>query len=99
VDAYFWESNLSFCKQFDLDQDYFRPTQNISKKEIFDTIYSEHHNRTLNTSPMINQYRLLSARMIELCINLSKTNNAHNLLSQSGLVPDINHYPPGADLP
>jgi len=70
VDAYFWESNQKFCDDYGLDQAYFIPTKNLSKKEVVDMIVHEHQQRSLCRSNIIENYRILAARMTELCVQL-----------------------------
>lgn len=75
VDSYFWESNLALCKQFELNQAYFRPAHKFDKQEMLEAIARETQLRTLNMPAVIEEYRLLSARMIELCVLLAKKNS------------------------
>lgn len=72
IDNYFWESNKQLCTKYNLSQSYFRPKQFFSKSEIIDMVVHENHRRSTNKSTIINNYRRLSAKMIELCIALAK---------------------------
>lgn len=76
VDAYFVDSNHRLCKQFGLAEAYFRPAQAFSKKEILEIIFLEEQKRTLCMPTAIEKYRLLSARMVELCIHLAKNRSS-----------------------
>lgn len=72
VDAYFWESNQKFCEDYGLDQAYFIPSENLGKKEVIDMIVHEYQQRSLCKSNIIEGYRILAARMTELCVQLGK---------------------------
>jgi len=74
VDAYFWESNQNLCKQYSLNQTYFVPSRSFSKQEILDMIVHEAQKRSLHKSTIIENYRILSAMMIELCIKIANSN-------------------------
>jgi hypothetical protein len=74
IDTYFFTSNQQFCQEYSLPESYFVPSTRLSKQEILDLIRHENQQRALNPSTMINQYRMLSARLIELCIKLAKEN-------------------------
>ncbi len=75
VNTYFWESILALCNQFKLDQAYFTPSHEFDKQEILEAIAREAQIRTLNMPAVIEERRLLSARMIELCILLANKSN------------------------
>ena len=72
TDWHYWPSNQIFCKQYGLDREYFKPGPEISKQEMLDTIALENHRRTTNRSIVIDEHQLLTARIIELCVNLAK---------------------------
>jgi hypothetical protein len=75
IDTYFFSSNQQFCQEYGLRETYFAPHVRFSKQEILDLIIHENQQRALNTSIVINNYRMLSARMIELCFKLIKENS------------------------
>lgn len=72
IDDYYWESNQKLCKQYELDESYFEPPKSLGKKEIIDIIFHEEHQRSLNKSAIIENYRMLSAKMVALCVELAK---------------------------
>jgi hypothetical protein len=72
TDWHYWSANLMFCKQYELDLEYFQPGPEISKLEILETIALENHNRSMNRSIAIERHQLLTARIMELCIHLAK---------------------------
>lgn len=72
VDSYYWESNKKLCDQYNLNENYFSVPKTLNKQEILEVIFKELGERSLNKSEIIERYRLLSARMAELCFNLKK---------------------------
>jgi len=72
IDTYFFSSNQQFCEAHGISDAYFAPARQLGKQEILDLIARENQQRTLNKSLVINNYRMLSARMIELCFKLIK---------------------------
>ncbi|MGJ8677018.1 MAG: hypothetical protein ACSHX0_05840 [Akkermansiaceae bacterium] len=72
IDTYYLDSNIQLCKQFGLNETYFAPSDSPKKSEILDIIVHEGHQRSLNKSTIIRNHKILSARMIELCINQAK---------------------------
>ena len=72
VDNYFFESNQKLCSKYGLDEMYFAPSAGLDRNEIFDIIKNENRQRTLNAPEIINNYRMLSAKMAELCIKLAR---------------------------
>ena len=72
IDSYYLDSNIQLCNQYDLNETYFKSSRSFSKVEIIDIIINEAHQRTLNKSEIIKNYQMLSAKMIELCIELMK---------------------------
>jgi hypothetical protein len=74
IDSYFFSLNQQFCHEYDLRETYFAASARFSKQEILDLIIHEGQQRAMNKSMVINHYRMLSARMIELCLKLTKEN-------------------------
>jgi hypothetical protein len=74
IDTCFFSSNQQFCEEYGLPETYFVPSRRFSKPEILDLILHENQQRAINPSVVINNYRMLSARLIELCLTLSKEN-------------------------
>jgi hypothetical protein len=72
VDAYFAGSNRQFCREYGLNEAYFAASMEFSKQEVLDIIVREGQQRALNKSNVISNYRMLGARMVELCLKLSK---------------------------
>ena len=72
IDTYFLDSNRHLCQKYDLNEDYFEPAERISKSDILDIIKQEGQKREANKADIINDYRMLSARMIELCLRVIK---------------------------
>lgn len=70
IDTFFFSSNQQFCQEYGLDETYFIPSARFSKDEILELVKHENQQRALNKSMVINNYRMLSARMIELCLKL-----------------------------
>lgn len=85
VDSCFWEANRNLCRQYALDEAYFRPAQTITKQEILEIIATEAQKRVTHHAAVVENYRALSARMLELCVKLARENRA--LLQQSTLNP------------
>lgn len=74
IETYFFSSNQEFCREYGPPESYFAPVARFSKQEILDLITRENQRRALNPSIVINNYRTLSAKMIELCLKLAKEN-------------------------
>ena len=74
IDTHFFSSNQQFCQEYGLPETYFVPPTRFSKQEILDLILHENQQRAINPSVVINNYRMLSARLIDLCLKLSKEN-------------------------
>ena len=72
IDTYFLGLNQQYCREYGLSETYFTPAARFNKREILDLIIQEDQQRTLNNSVVINNYRMLSAKMIELCLQLTK---------------------------
>ena len=72
IDGFYWESNKQLCDKYGLSPAYFSPIKVFSKPEILKVIINEERHRALNKSALILNYRELSARLIDLCINLVK---------------------------
>jgi hypothetical protein len=72
TDTCYLESNQKLCRQYGLDPAYFEPSKRVSRQEILDSIIHEAYQRSLNTSAVIETYRILSAKMVELCFTLAK---------------------------
>jgi len=72
TDWYYWTSNIMFCKQYGIDKEYFKPGPEIGKQEILYSMACENHKRSVNRSVVIERHQLLTASIIELCINLAK---------------------------
>ena len=68
IDTYFFNSNKQLSKLYGLNETYFSPAKNVSKSEILDMIATEQRLRSLNYSTIIENNRMLSAKLIELCI-------------------------------
>ena len=75
IDTYFLSLNQQYCQEYGLSEAYFTPETRFSKQEILDLIIREGQQRALNKSVAINNYRMLAARMIELCLKLTKENS------------------------
>jgi hypothetical protein len=74
VDSFFWESNQAFCRKYNLDSQKFKPLNRLNKQEILDIILNEDKVRSSGKSTVIENYRVMSARITELCIRLAKNN-------------------------
>lgn len=72
IDTYYWDSNHQLCKQYGLNKTYFSPSESFSKLKILDMIVHEGIQRSTNKSAIIENYRILSAMMVELCIKLAQ---------------------------
>lgn len=72
IDSYYLNSNKQFCRQHGLDETYFAVSKRFSKPEILNVIIHEGQQRSSNKSAIIKDYRMLSARVIELCIKLAE---------------------------
>ena len=80
IDTYYLNSNRQLCREYGLDEAYFAPSMEYSKQEILDIIEQEAQQRAMNKSIIINDYRMLSARMVELCL---KVNRGYNRVRES----------------
>ncbi|MBV1921858.1 MAG: hypothetical protein KUG73_14365, partial [Pseudomonadales bacterium] len=74
IDTFYVDSNNQLCKAFNLNDTYFSPAEKLTKPEILDIIINEGQQRSVNKSEIIQQYQMLSARMIELCFTLTQKN-------------------------
>ena len=74
TDTCYLTSNQKLCKQYGLDPAYFEPSKSLSKQETIDIIIHEDYQRSLNKSAIIENYHMLSAKMVELCFKLIKDN-------------------------
>lgn len=72
IDAYYFESNKRFCREYGLNAAYFEPEAQFTKAEILEIIVHEGRQRAMNKSRIISEYRILSARMVELCLKMIK---------------------------
>ena len=72
TDTYYQESNQQLCTHYGLDQTYFEPSKTISKPEILESIEQEGQKRSLNPTEIIRNNQILSAKMVELCVKLTK---------------------------
>jgi hypothetical protein len=72
IDHYFYESNLRLCREYNLNEAYFTPPARFSKAEILDIIRCEGRHRAMNSCKIIEDYRELSAKMVDLCFKLIK---------------------------
>ena len=81
VDSFFWESNQAFCRKYNLDKTYFKPLNSFSKQAILDMIADEEQIRSSSKSTVIENYRILSARITELCIRLAGSKGKVNFRS------------------
>lgn len=72
IDTYYFDSNILLCNQYNLDKLYFLPTERFSKSEIIDIILNEGDQRSLDKSTIIKNNQMLSAKMIELCLKVTK---------------------------
>lgn len=70
IDTYFLNSNKQLCREYELNEDDFLPAEQLSKSDIMNKILQEEQRRAGNKSEIIQDYRMLSARMIELCIRV-----------------------------
>lgn len=70
VDSYYLESNQRLCQQYGLTETYFSVPQKLSKPEILDLIATEAQQRTSSQLEIIQTYRMLSAKVIKLCMTL-----------------------------
>lgn len=75
TDCFFWPSNQLFSKQYGLDSMYFKSVPETSKIAMLASIDYENHKRTKNRTLVAERYQMLTAKMIELCINLAQKNN------------------------
>ncbi len=71
IDTYYFGSNSSLCRQYELDESYFEPADEITKPEILSFISQEVEQRLLNGSEVIKSNQILCAKLIELCFKLA----------------------------
>jgi len=67
VDSYFHEANLRLCTRFGLNPDYFAAQNGLSKVEIIDCIRREQDRRRQDPLALLEKYKMIAARMVELC--------------------------------
>lgn len=72
IDGYYWESNKLHCNRYNLNPDSFVNPKPINKSQIMDIIQKEDERRKQNPSEAIDNYRALSAKLMQLCITLSE---------------------------
>ncbi|SDO66241.1 hypothetical protein [Desulforhopalus singaporensis] len=72
TDTFYESSNMSLCRTFGLPRAYFAPEKRFEQAEIKAIIKDENLHRAANSSAVVNEYRMLSAKMIELCLKLAK---------------------------
>lgn len=72
IDTYFLNSNRRLCREYELNEEDFAPAVQLSKTDIMDIIVREGQRRAANKSDIIHDYRMLSARMVELCLRVMK---------------------------
>lgn len=68
--SYYWQDNSKFCEKYNLNIEYFRPSQNWSKSEILDRIREEQDNRINKPSQIIDEYRQITAKLADLNLRL-----------------------------
>ncbi|MEZ4802520.1 MAG: hypothetical protein R2797_07075 [Gelidibacter sp.] len=71
IDFYFLESNLEFCKKYNLDASYFNAKPSLDKSKIIELFKEKESNRK-SSAWLINYYKNLSAVMLELNLNSIK---------------------------
>lgn len=71
IDSYFLSSNKQLSQKYGLDKACFAPAQLYSKEEILSIIISESHQRAENMKSIIEDYRLLSAKMVILGLKVA----------------------------
>jgi hypothetical protein len=92
VKSYFFESNMEFCREYEIAEKHFYAPKSISKSEILDFVKRENQNRANNASMVIDNYRMLVAIMAETCLKLAKnsshsdSNSAPRIFSYTGLL-------------
>jgi hypothetical protein len=64
IDSYFRESNLYFCKKYNLQKDYFEASEQYSRDEILKIIKAEQSSRISNNT-MLKKYRALAGVLAE----------------------------------
>jgi hypothetical protein len=74
IDTFFLQSNYQLCHEYGLRESYFAPSAEYSKPEILELIVDENKRRLAEKSIIIDNYRALSAKLIELCLALAKGN-------------------------
>lgn len=71
VDTYFSSSNIKLCDQYGFSKKYFYPPVRLSKGRILDIIMQESRNRALDSSIVINKFRLLAAVMALISLKVT----------------------------
>ena len=79
IDAYFYGSNMEFCKKFELDKSYFGIANECSKDEILDIIRSEETKRIKDKS-MLKKYKELNGAMAEAFFNYYKIQQKESIV-------------------
>jgi len=60
IDSYFFKENIEFSNRYQLNSDYFKPKQLITKSEIIEKVKLEERYRKENALDIIEQYQKLS---------------------------------------
>ncbi len=68
IDTYFLNSNNQLCGIYGLSKQYFSPSMQYSKHQIFEVIRNEAQNRSLNPTILIDRVRMLSAKFTVACL-------------------------------
>jgi hypothetical protein len=90
IDSFYWHSNTRLCEEYGLSKQYFYPSVQLTKTQIFDIIQRQGQHRASDTSAMLNQYRMLSAQMATTCLDIVKHNWLHRVSAYLSAI--INKY-------
>jgi len=87
VDSCFYESNLKFCRKYNLNQSYFAASEQYSRNEILEIIKAEQRKR-IEDQTLTKRYRELSGILAAACFKYYKAQPAQNekgTINESGL--------------
>jgi hypothetical protein len=72
VDTYYETSNSRLCSEYGLRSELFTPATRFSKPEILSVIAREGQERQKDCRAVVRNYRMLTARMTELCLKMAQ---------------------------
>ncbi|MEM1326640.1 MAG: hypothetical protein AAGI23_11830 [Bacteroidota bacterium] len=63
IDTCYWEANQAFCEAYQLNADYFKPTQIWTKADIIELIRAEEEKRRADPEVLLEEYQHIAAKL------------------------------------